>query len=73
MSIKKQLQEFYAKQGLEGKHLRKAIQWDMKAARRNDFDPACSGSRGYASSLGASFSWARSPEGSRYWGPRNGW
>lgn len=31
MSIKKQLQKFYARQGLTGKHLRKAIQWDMKA------------------------------------------
>lgn len=31
MSIKKQLQKYYAKQGLTGKHLRKAIQWDMKA------------------------------------------
>ena len=31
MSIKKQLQKYYAKQGLTGKHLRKALQWDMKA------------------------------------------
>lgn len=30
MSVKSELRAFYAKQGLTGQHLRKAIQWDMK-------------------------------------------
>lgn len=33
MSIKKQLSAYYDKQGLTGKHRRKAMQWDRKALR----------------------------------------
>jgi hypothetical protein len=62
MSIKKQLQKFYAKQGLQGKHLRKAIQWDMKAVKRNR---TCSG----AGLVGA-FVWSESPECAPYWSAR---
>ena len=70
MSIKKQLQKFYAKQGLEGKHLRKAIQWDMKAARRNTTKSLV----GCAwLTLDSAFTWHDSPEGRNYWAVRCGW
>lgn len=62
--IKKQLQKFYAEQGLQGKHLRKAIQWDMKAVKRN---------RSHSGkSLASAFEWGDSPEGIAYWSARNG-
>lgn len=69
MSIKKQLQKFYAKQGLEGKHLRKAIQWDMKAARRNVMarSHAVNGCGRLGADLWAAFIWSATPEGGRYW------
>lgn len=34
MSIKKQLSAYYDKQGLTGKHRRKAMQWDMRQVRK---------------------------------------
>lgn len=34
MSVKQQLGDFYVKQGLTGKHLRKAMQWDMRQVRK---------------------------------------
>lgn len=34
MSIKKQLAAYYDKQGLTGKHRRKATQWDMRQVRK---------------------------------------
>ena len=34
MSIKKQLAAYYDKQGLTGKHRRKAMQWDMRQVRK---------------------------------------
>lgn len=43
MSIKQELRRYYAKQGLTGKHLRKALQWDMKVvekAKREQRQPA---------------------------------
>lgn len=67
MSIKKQLQEFYAQQGLEGKHLRKAIQWDMKAVsanRKAENLPA----RG---SILVAFTWSKTPQGVHYWSARS--
>lgn len=71
MSIKQQLSKFYDKQGLTGKHRRKAMQWDMKAARHNDNSVACNGARGYATYLMAAFVWANTPEGVDYWSARN--
>ena len=73
MSIKKQLQKFYAKQGLEGKHLRKAIQWDMKAFRRNVMDRshAVNGCGRLDSPLLAAFIWSATPEGGEYWAARS--
>ena len=65
MSIKKQLAKFYDKQGLTGKHRRKAMQWDMKAAKANAV-----AFRGYAyrmHSLDASFIFTGTPEGGEYW------
>jgi hypothetical protein len=45
VSIKKELRAYYAKQGLTGKHLRKALQWDMKAVtaayRKERWKPVC--------------------------------
>lgn len=67
LTVKNQLRAFYARQGLTGKHLRKAIQWDMKAVRRNadwtDYDPG-------KDDLSCSFSWNNSPEGYYYWSNR---
>lgn len=34
MSVKQQLSAFYVEQGLTGKHLRKAMQWDMRQVRK---------------------------------------
>ena len=34
MAIKKQLAAYYDKQGLTGKHRRKAMQWDMRQVRK---------------------------------------
>lgn len=34
MAIKKQLSAYYDKQGLTGKHRRKAMQWDMRQVRK---------------------------------------
>lgn len=73
MSIKKQLSAYYAKQGLTGKHRRKAMQYDMKAVRKNI--KAYHGP--YASSvheLGAAFLFKDAPEGHTYWARRAyGW
>lgn len=64
MSIKKQLAAYYDKQGLTGKHRRKAMQYDMKAVRENI--KACRhGSR--QPRLSASFVFHSTPQGERYW------
>ena len=64
MSIKKQLAAYYAKQGLTGKHRRKAMQYDMKAVRENIKACSC-GSR--QPTLSSSFIFRRAPQGERYW------
>lgn len=61
MSIKQELRAYYAKQGLTGKHLRKALQWDMKAVSRNK----APWNRGL--SLSSAFVWGESPPGHLYW------
>lgn len=61
MSIKQELRAYYAKQGLTGKHLRKALQWDMKAVARNK----APFNRGR--SLSSAFVWIKSPQGHLYW------
>lgn len=63
MSIKQQLSEFYDEQGLTGKHRRKAMQWDMKAARRNAWFPD-------SQRLQGMFSFTHTPEGHNYWAVR---
>lgn len=68
MSIKKQLAAYYGKQGLTGKHRRKAMQYDMKAVRANAI-----AHRGHARrlhSLGGAFIFNHSPEGNTYWARR---
>lgn len=68
MSIKKQLSAYYAAQGLTGKHRRKAMQYDMKAVRKNT-----KAFHGYARPvhvLGAAFIFKDSPEGQQYWARR---
>lgn len=68
MSIKQELRKYYAKQGLTGKHLRKALQWDMKAVTRNkrtNVNPP----RGPG--LLKAFGWHGTPEGSDYWCQRS--
>jgi hypothetical protein len=74
MTVKQQLQAYYAKQGLTGKHLRKALQWDMKAVSRNkkashyppewERDPRRAG-------LIHAFGWSSTPEGIGYWVQRS--
>ena len=64
MSIKQQLRAYYAKQGLTGKHLRKALQYDMKAAGRNK----APGNPGL--DLIHAFRWSVSPQGHGYWNNR---
>ena len=72
MTIKKQLAAFYDKQGLTGKHRRKAMQYDMKAVRAN-----VKAYHGYARPvhvLAAAFIFMSSPEGNQYWARRAyGW
>lgn len=68
MTIKQQLNKFYDKQGLTGKHRRKAMQYDMKAVRKN-----IKVSFGYARprhTLGSAFIFIESPEGHGYWAIR---
>lgn len=64
MSIKKQLSAFYDKQGLTGKHRRKAMQYDMKAVRANIKADHCGMRSNY---LQASFFFMDSPQGGDYW------
>lgn len=72
MSIKKQLAAYYDKQGLTGKHRRKAMQYDMKAVLANAI-----AHRGHARrlrSLSGAFIFGRSVEGHTYWARRAyGW
>lgn len=69
MSIKKQLSAYYDKQGLTGKHHRKAMQHDMKAVRENI--KAFHGCDSPApTSLGSAFIFDGAPEGYEYWARR---
>lgn len=71
---RKQLQAFYAAQGLTGKHARKAVAHDLRLARREfaalpgdlreGWKVHCRGG------LGALFVWANSPQGHVYWQQR---
>ena len=60
-NVKAQLRAFYDKQGLTGKHRRKAMQYDMKAAQRNSFRPVG------GALLGFCFVFDCASEGGRYW------
>lgn len=72
MSIKKELRKYYAAQGLTGKHLRKALQHDLKAARAEPpiykpayYSPEVCKLRG--SKLVSAFDWQTSKLGAAYW------
>lgn len=67
--IKNELRAFYANQGLTGKHLRKALRHDMKAAARN----IQAQGRTVVSDIALvhSFGWDQSPEGLTYWAMRS--
>lgn len=68
MTIKKRLAKFYDKQGLTGRHRRKAMQYDMKAVCAN-----IKAFHGYARpihTLGTAFIFDDSPEGQQYWARR---
>lgn len=70
--IKKQLREFYRRQGLTGKHLRSAMRWDMKAAKANAvefaeevYEPIDLGS------ISRAFEWSATKQGHFYWAYRS--
>lgn len=67
MSIKKQLAAFYAKQGLTGKHRRKAMQYDMKAVNTAIRTQSV---RYRCPYLSGAFSFKKTVEGHRYWAVR---
>jgi hypothetical protein len=62
LSIKRELQAFYAKQGITGQHRRKAMRYDLKAVRKYGNG---------ASELCLSFVWSKTPQGFRYWAARD--
>jgi len=67
MSVKKQLRAFYVKQGLTGKHFRKAMQHDMKAVRAN-----CDKySRPESDKLSGCFVFKATRQGFDYWADRH--
>lgn len=62
--VKAQLREFYAAQGLQGKHRRKAMQYDLKQVKKlrqafGDWE------------IIALFNWNNSPQGRVYWRDRH--
>jgi len=67
MSIKKQLSAYYDKQGLTGKHHRKAMQYDMKAVRANVRRDVYGA---YTKGLQSAFYFVKSPQGHAYWNAR---
>lgn len=74
MSIKKQLQKYYAKQGLTGKHLRKAIQWDMKAVSAETKRKVVAGLRvkGWKPTVLMDLHWGSMPQPKlQYWAHRD--
>lgn len=66
-NVKAQLRAFYEKQGLTGKHRRKAMQYDMKAVRANSdvFSAPC------RTPLSHLFLWDQTPQGWLYWHVRD--
>lgn len=62
--VKAQLREFYAAQGLQGKHRRKAMQYDLKQVKKLR-------ERSGDHRLSGLFSWVHSPQGWRYWRQRD--
>lgn len=64
MTIKKQLAAYYDKQGLTGKHRRKAMQYDMKAVRAN-VKAYRYGT--FSICLESSFFFCDTPQGGNYW------
>lgn len=69
--IKKQLREFYRRQGLSGKHLRSAMRFDMKAAMANAEASAKDiGEPVEFGNIGNAFEWYVTPQGFDYWDAR---
>lgn len=62
--VKAQLREFYAAQGLQGKHRRKAMQYDLKQVKK------LRKSSGDGPLL-CLFGWTCSPQGHSYWRKRD--
>lgn len=66
---RKQLQAFYARQGLTGKHARKAVAHDLRLARK-EFNRTYQGGNWAGAcefGLAGLFVWRLSPQGSGYW------
>lgn len=66
MSAKKQLQAFYAAQGLTGKHRRAAMRYDMRQIKKHSdaFSPK-------GVDLSYLFLWDHTPQGWAYWYARD--
>lgn len=66
---RKQLQAFYAAQGLTGKHARKAVAHDLRLARREFMRVSTPEYWRYSCKFGLSglFVWHISRQGARYW------
>lgn len=66
-NAKAQLRAFYEKQGLTGKHRRKAMRYDMKAIRKNcdNFSNPKDNTVAYL------FLWSQTPQGWVYWHRRD--
>lgn len=62
-TVKHELRAFYAQQGLTGKHLRKAMAYDLRRVRKY---------RSMPGRLMSAFSWMQTSEGGRYWAARSG-
>jgi hypothetical protein len=86
LTPRKQLNAFYARQGLSGQALRRAVVADLRLVRRNE--AACSwhhwsglptyaercrhsDSKDYDREIAGLFDWARTPQGFSYWGTRD--
>lgn len=66
-NVKAQLRAFYDKQGLTGKHRRKAMQYDMKAVRAH----CDTFSQPDSATLACLFLWNHTPQGWHYWSARD--
>lgn len=75
MSIKQELREYYARTqpDLSDKHRRAAIQWDMKAVRRNRQKLyGIRSTRAIPNSIISAMVWKETAEGRQYWEDRYG-